>query len=294
MAASPSLPRPASDSTTVVWYDFHDDAGGKGSALRDKYTNFWGSVDKGILLEDMDALSGNVAFRHTTTTTTTTVGAPSGAVTAATAGAAQRDADAAAGDDGASPSSPVGNALRASGSTDFALSSFADDATPPGRAPPLLVTARVDEMRPVTLLRTTDPATGEPLRMRMVARVIYTGSSSLSVRCELAQVANDADAQGPLAIVDRDAKLLLHADFVFVARDRVSGDATPVPPLSFTDTDEGRRGKALHDDIAAEMAAAKAARKAAASRGVGAAIVEKAQHWVAEEARSQGPRPCCS
>jgi len=42
-----------------VAYDFTTNP-----ALREMYTNVWGALDKGRLFEDMDALAGNVSFRH--------------------------------------------------------------------------------------------------------------------------------------------------------------------------------------------------------------------------------------
>uniref|UniRef100_A0A7S4C2Y0 HotDog ACOT-type domain-containing protein n=1 Tax=Chrysotila carterae TaxID=13221 RepID=A0A7S4C2Y0_CHRCT len=47
------------DSATCILYAFGSDA-----ALRERYRNPFGSARTGILLEDMDALAGNIAFKH--------------------------------------------------------------------------------------------------------------------------------------------------------------------------------------------------------------------------------------
>mmetsp|Transcript_41158 Transcript_41158/g.83024 ORF Transcript_41158/g.83024 Transcript_41158/m.83024 type:complete len:111 (-) Transcript_41158:491-823(-) len=47
------------DSAVRVVYPFKSDG-----ALRDRYLNCWGALDKGILFEDLDALAGNVSWRH--------------------------------------------------------------------------------------------------------------------------------------------------------------------------------------------------------------------------------------
>lgn len=57
----PSLPveRKPSESRTTVTYEFTKDP-----FLCQSYENPWGFFRKGKLLEDMDALAGNIAFKH--------------------------------------------------------------------------------------------------------------------------------------------------------------------------------------------------------------------------------------
>ena len=55
------LTKAPADSAVVVFYPFASDP-----SLKDRYLNCWGAFDKGILLEDLDALAGNVgAARYT-------------------------------------------------------------------------------------------------------------------------------------------------------------------------------------------------------------------------------------
>jgi len=53
----------AADSKVVVNYSFSED-----ESLRDLYVDSHGKVSIGKLFEDLDALAGNVAFRHCTDT----------------------------------------------------------------------------------------------------------------------------------------------------------------------------------------------------------------------------------
>ena len=101
------------DSAVRVQYAFTADG-----ELRDRYTNCWGAMDKGIIFEDLDALAGNVAWRH---------------------------------------------AIMGNG-TDV--------------RPPILVTAAVDEVR---LRGSLKPDSD----IYMTGRVIFVGSSSMLVRCEV-------------------------------------------------------------------------------------------------------------
>lgn len=52
-------PRPPSQSETKVSYPFSND-----EFLRETYRNVWGQVRFGKILEDLDALAGNIAFAH--------------------------------------------------------------------------------------------------------------------------------------------------------------------------------------------------------------------------------------
>jgi len=57
--ATASVVRTPSDTRTQLRYCFSTD-----SKLRDAYRNPWGFVRHGMLLEDLDALAGNIAFKH--------------------------------------------------------------------------------------------------------------------------------------------------------------------------------------------------------------------------------------
>lgn len=52
-------PRPPSESVTKISYDFSKD-----EFLREAYRNPWGQMRFGKVLEDLDALAGNIAFAH--------------------------------------------------------------------------------------------------------------------------------------------------------------------------------------------------------------------------------------
>ena len=145
------------DSAVRIEMDFSGDP-----ALRDRYTNCWGAIDKGIVFEDLDALAGNVAWRHAV----------------------------------------VGNG------TDV--------------RPPMLVTAAVDEVRLRGSLRPDS-------NVYMRGRVIFVGSSSMLVRCEVGH----ARGSGPSVryFEDTDDKPLLSAEFLYVARDRVTHKASKVNRL---------------------------------------------------------------
>jgi acyl-coenzyme A thioesterase 9 len=52
-------PRPPSESVTRISYDFSKD-----ELLREAYRNPWGQMRFGKVLEDLDALAGNIAFAH--------------------------------------------------------------------------------------------------------------------------------------------------------------------------------------------------------------------------------------
>jgi hypothetical protein len=56
---SPPVERKPSESRTTVTYEFTKDP-----FLCQSYENPWGFFRKGKLLEDMDALAGNIAFKH--------------------------------------------------------------------------------------------------------------------------------------------------------------------------------------------------------------------------------------
>ena len=60
-SSPPSAPvkRKPSESRTTVTYEFTKDP-----FLCQSYENPWGFFRKGKLLEDMDALAGNIAFKH--------------------------------------------------------------------------------------------------------------------------------------------------------------------------------------------------------------------------------------
>lgn len=60
-APRPLVRRPPSHSLTEIRYEFEDPGN---AALVDKYTNPWGQLRVGRLLEDLDALAGTVAFKH--------------------------------------------------------------------------------------------------------------------------------------------------------------------------------------------------------------------------------------
>eukprot|EP00959_Pyramimonas_sp_CCMP1952_P452068 9464935-Pyramimonas_sp.AAC.1 len=51
--------RKPSETRTQLKYQFSSD-----SKLRDAYRNPWGYIRHGMLLEDLDALAGNIAFKH--------------------------------------------------------------------------------------------------------------------------------------------------------------------------------------------------------------------------------------
>jgi len=53
------LTKAAADSKVEVFYNFADDP-----LLSDQYASPWGSMRFGKLLEDLDALAGNIAFKH--------------------------------------------------------------------------------------------------------------------------------------------------------------------------------------------------------------------------------------
>ena len=53
------LEKPPSESAVKIRYDFATD-----EKLREKYQNPYGYVRMGIILEDLDALAGTVAFNH--------------------------------------------------------------------------------------------------------------------------------------------------------------------------------------------------------------------------------------
>lgn len=90
---------------------------------------------------------------------------------------------------------------------------------------PLLVTAAVDEIR---LRGTLRP--GADLFLK--GRVIFVGSSSILVRCEVGDAGEtDSSDMG-------DAAPRLVADFLYVSRDRVTGKASRVNRLSVQGSDE--------------------------------------------------------
>ena len=51
--------KPASESETTIEYPFESD-----EFLRETYVNPWGTMRFGKVLEDLDALAGNIAFNH--------------------------------------------------------------------------------------------------------------------------------------------------------------------------------------------------------------------------------------
>ena len=53
------LEKSGADSSVAITYGFTSD-----DALREKYANAWGYIRMGVLLEDLDALAGTVAFNH--------------------------------------------------------------------------------------------------------------------------------------------------------------------------------------------------------------------------------------
>jgi acyl-coenzyme A thioesterase 9 len=188
------------DSAVRVQYAFTADG-----ELRDRYTNCWGAMDKGIIFEDLDALAGNVAWRH---------------------------------------------AIMGNG-TDV--------------RPPILVTAAVDEVR---LRGSLKPDSD----IYMTGRVIFVGSSSMLVRCEVGHTSggtpegaavDDSSTRGSC-----DEEPLLCADFLYVARDAVTGKASKVNRLEvFGNAAADDRDRALFEEKQAAAEAQKRARQMdAASR----------------------------
>jgi acyl-CoA hydrolase len=82
---------------------------------------------------------------------------------------------------------------------------------------PLLVTATVDEIR----LRGSLPLGAS---MYLKGRVIFIGSSSILVRCEVGEAG--ASPEG-----EQDSPARLVADFLYVSRDRLTGKASKVNRL---------------------------------------------------------------
>ena len=204
-------PKPPSASRTEITYGFASDA-----ALRERYRNPWGAVRVGRLLEDLDALAGNVAHAH------------------------------------------------------------ASDEDPSTR-PLVLVTASVDRIR-------LDRPLALDADMTLSGEVVYVGSSSMEIRMKVLQhgVAVPAwwrerrDPSSPGEHAGAAEGPSLQADFAFVARDPVTGQAARVNPLA--PETEGERATAA--EVGARVAREKGARKAL-QRDPGAQLAqtERLRRW---------------